>query len=80
MDLNEQELKRLLHDVLTEYKAINDEVHAAHHAFIEMMITREERRVQRWESIKTQVGGWSIILILGFIGKTMWTFFRETIR
>lgn len=80
MDLNEQELKRLLHDVLTEYKAINDEVHASHHAFIEMMITREERRVQRWETIKTQVGGWGVILALGFIGKTMWTFFKEAVK
>lgn len=78
--MEQEEIKRLLHDVLTEYKAINDEVHATHHAFIEMMIKKEERRIQRWETIKTQVGGWSIILILGFIGKTMWTFFREVIR
>lgn len=77
---DKEEIKRLLHEVLTEYKAINDEAHAAHHAFIEMMIKREERRTQRWETIKTQVGGWSIILALGFIGKTMWVFFKEMVR
>lgn len=80
MELDKEELKRLLHDVLTEYKAINDEVHASHHAFIEMMIKKEERKVQRWETIKTQVGGWGIILVLAFIGKTMWFFFREMIK
>lgn len=80
MELDKEELKRLLHDVLTEYKAINDEVHASHHAFIEMMIKKEERKAQRWETIKTQVGGWGIILVLAFIGKTMWFFFREMIK
>lgn len=80
MDYNKEELKRLLHEVLTEYKAINDEVHATHHAYIEMMIKKEEGRTQRWETIKTQVGGWSLILIIGFIGKTVWVFFREMVR
>lgn len=67
-----EDIKQMLHDVLTEYKAINDETHATHHAFIEMMISKEERKQQRWESIKTQVGGWGIVLVLAFIGQAVW--------
>ena len=66
------DIKQMLHDVLTEYKAINDETHAIHHSFIEMMINKEERKQQRWETIKTQVGGWSLILALAFIGQAVW--------
>jgi len=78
--VNEREVKRLLHEVLVEYKAINDEIHSTHHAFIEMMIKKEERKQERMEKIKTQVGGWAVILLLGFLGKAVWDFVEKQIK
>ena len=42
------------------------------HDFIAMLIRREQIRFDRWEKIKTQVLGWGIIAIAGWIGVIVW--------
>lgn len=49
------------------------EEHIAHHVAIKTMIDRENRKAERAEKWKTQVGGWAIITTLGLIGKGAWT-------
>ena len=39
--------------------------------FITEMVEQAERRRQRWDTIKTQVGGWTIIAVLGMIGSVV---------
>lgn len=59
---------------------VTPEEHIAHHAAIKTMIDRENRKAERAEKIKTQVGGWVIITALGLIGKgvwTAWTYLRD---
>lgn len=37
------------------------------HAFIKAMLLREQRRSERWNKVRTQTLGWSIIAALGAI-------------
>lgn len=39
--------------------------------FITEMVEQAERRRHRWDTIKTQVGGWTIIAVLGMIGSVV---------
>mgnify|MGYP000899650233 CR=1 FL=1 len=48
--------------------AIADETHREHHSFIKQWIEKEQRKAERWDKIKTQVGGWAIVTFLGGIG------------
>lgn len=48
------------------------EEHIAHHAAIKTWIERENRKAERAEKVKAQVGGWAIIATLGLIGKGVW--------
>lgn len=47
---------------------ITPEEHAEHHHAIRTWIDRENRKAERAEKIKTQVGGWFIVTLLGGIG------------
>jgi len=78
--MEKEDLEEILCSFLEKYKDLNEEVHSAHHAFIEAMIKKEERKQQRIETIKTQVGGWGIILALGFLGKAVWDFVENQLK
>ena len=39
-----------------------------HHKFVEEWIQKQKRRREVWDKISAQVGGWTIIIILGAIG------------
>jgi hypothetical protein len=47
---------------------LDPEQHAAQHAFLQAWMAKEQRRAERYEEIKKQVGGWLIITILTGIG------------
>lgn len=48
---------------------VPEQMHAEHHAYIAEMVEAAKRKRERAEKIKTQVGGWAIVTILGGIGK-----------
>lgn len=64
--------------VTSRIKALLDEKfgegssHHKHHDYIQMCIERERRRREMWEKVKTQVLGWGIIAMIGFLGKIAW--------
>lgn len=76
---NSERRQRLLTDADIEalsvavHGGVSPEEHIAHHAAIKTMIDRENRKAERAERLKTQVGGWAIITMLGLIGKATWT-------
>lgn len=72
-------LKSIIKEAIHESQGIvvDEELHATHHQFIEMMMEKEERRIARWEKIRTQVYGWGIITALGLIGSAVYSFFFD---
>ncbi len=47
---------------------LSPEEHADHHATFRTWIERENRKAERNEKIKAQVGGWGIVTVLSGIG------------
>ena len=52
------------------------EEHREQHEILKRWIENDNRRSERNERIKTQVGGWAIIAILGAIGQSSYTAFQ----
>jgi len=48
--------------------------HKEHHAFVQKMIEREERKQEMWEKIKAQVLGWGVIALVGGIGTAVYNY------
>ena len=48
---------------------VPEDIHKEHHAFIAEMVEAEKRKRERAEKIKTQISGWAIVAVLGWIGK-----------
>lgn len=76
--MRKEELIEALQEALNSKRVIDNDTHKIHHQFIEMMIKKEERSVERWEKIKTQVWGWGIVAVLSAIGTAVYkTFFHS---
>lgn len=54
--------------------------HAVHHQYVEALLKKEERRAARAEAIKTKLGGWMIITMLGAIGTATYNISRPLLR
>lgn len=47
---------------------IEAKTHRKHHDYIDSEIEKNARDAERWEKIKTQVLGWGVIAIVGWLG------------
>jgi hypothetical protein len=57
-----------LDKALNGRRAISDDDHRDHHAFVGILIEERRRRKQRWDAIRVHVLGWGIVtIILGLI-------------
>jgi len=75
--MDKEDVVAAIHDALESRAKVNNELHTEHHAFIESLIKREERKSQMWQKIKTQVLGWGILGVVGAIGTAVYhTFFN----
>ncbi len=54
--------------------------HAVHHQYVEALLKKEERRAMRAEAIRTKLGGWVIITMLGAIGTGAYNISRPLLR
>jgi hypothetical protein len=66
MTITTDSIKRAVTEAIAE--ARHGEYPEEHKAFIEVMMIREQRKAELWESIKSQILGWGIIGIVGAIG------------
>lgn len=48
---------------------LETKTHGKHHEYIQSQIERNRIDAERWEKIKTQLLGWGVIAIVGWIGK-----------
>ena len=55
--------------VLDARKKIDDERHAKHHNYVEILIERDRRRQELKDKVRQQVVGWGVIMtVTGFLG------------
>lgn len=81
MDNSPRITKDDLDRVFAKYFSYDE--HRAHHDFIEQMIEKEKRRIERWETVKRQVIGWAIIAMLAALGKAgyhLWDWAIQHVR
>lgn len=55
-------------DEIEHLISIETKTHAKHHDYINSQIDKNARDAERWEKIKTQVLGWGVIAIVGWLG------------
>ena len=53
--------------------------HKEHHAFVSMLIEKERIKQQRLETIRRQVLGWGVIVLLSGIGYAMYDYLVDAI-
>ena len=51
-----------------------------HHRCFRRWLDAQEKKQARWEAMKTQVGGWGIVVLLGWIGVAVWEAFKTAIH
>ena len=66
-------------EALNEHRSIDAQTHHEHHAFIEMMMGRESRRVARSEKFKTSFIGAIAVSMVGALG-WLGTLLLESVR
>ena len=69
---DKQLVKEAIHEVLNERLRIDEAKHRKDHEFIGLLRTREQRKQERYESVKRHVIGWSVITGLGLLGYAAW--------
>jgi hypothetical protein len=63
-----EQVEEVLNRVLDARKRINDERHAKHHNYVEILIDRDRRRQELSDKVRQQVVGWGVIItVTGFL-------------
>lgn len=62
---------------LDDRGTIEKSLHRKHHDYIDVLLVREQRRAERWESIKAHVYGWGIITAITGIGALVWNYIAK---
>lgn len=70
--MTEDDLKRVLHDVLDTRSRAYEEKHQKHHEFLDVLIEEKRLKIARMEKVKTHVIGWSIVTAIGGFGYSLW--------
>jgi hypothetical protein len=66
--MNEERLAELLDEALNRRARVDAESHSAHHAFIQTLIERENRKQQLWDAVLKQLVGWGVVAVVAYIG------------
>ena len=77
--LTEEQLEKVLNEVLNKHRSIDNERHALHHQYVELQMQKAETRQRIWNSVKASVYGWLIITIitaLGWVGTKVYSIIR----
>lgn len=73
-------LREIINETLDERDAFSGRTHSDHHRFVEEMIERERRKVERRERLRQQVAGWAIITVLTGIGISVYQLFVDFVK
>ena len=63
-----KEMLQVLSKVLDAHRGVDSKTHEAHHRYIETEIDRRSDALHYWQSVRKQITGWSIIVLLTGIG------------
>jgi len=61
--------------VLDDRRSVSEDTHRAHHAFLDSWISREQRKQERWEKVRTQVTGWGVLAVLSSVFTAVYHYF-----
>jgi len=61
-------------------RSVPYELHREHHEYIEVLLAREKRRMERVEKIKANVGGWGVIVALTGLGAAVWAWVKDHLK
>lgn len=74
--MDKKELAEVLREVLHDHRQIDDDMHASHHAYIEMEMKRKERHSELLQKFKLSLVGTAAMAVVGFliwVGKLVMT-------
>jgi hypothetical protein len=57
---------------LVEFSGLTNEEHKEQHEVFKLYMQERIERREFWNKIRQQVGGWTIIAMLGLIGSAVW--------
>ena len=77
---DEQLLRTVINEILDERDSFSGRTHSDHHRFVEEMIARERRKVERRERLRQQVAGWAIITALTGLGVGVYQMFVDLVK
>ena len=77
--MDKRDITAAVIEALNEHRSIDAQTHHEHHAFIEMMMGRESRRVARSEKFKTSFIGAIAVAMVGALG-WLGTLLLEAVR
>ncbi len=63
------EIVQAVMEAFERTSVVNRETHKLHHDYLEGVLERQRIRRERWEKVRVQVLGWSIIAVLGSVAK-----------
>jgi hypothetical protein len=70
-NLTDDDIDAIAHR-LTEFSGLTPEEHRDHHLAFAAYIETQRLKVEFWEKVKQQLGGWLIITIISSIGYAAW--------
>ena len=62
MELDREDLKKTLHEVLVEREGLSIHEHREHHQFLQEWIKASRERRAMWARIRSHVIGWGIVM------------------
>lgn len=80
MKVTKEEMIEAFIEALEAKRTVPKDTHTEHHAFIELMMKREERRAELWQKFKSSIiGGIALAILagLGWIGTLILEFVRH---
>lgn len=76
INLTKKDFEDALDQALNKGRQITDETHKTHHDYVQYLIERSEARKKLWMKFKLSLVGTiatSFVILLIWIGKTIWT-------
>lgn len=52
--------------------AMNTHMSSEEHVFLRSLIKKEERKQELYESLKTKLAGYTLLLVIGFVAVSLW--------
>lgn len=77
--LTDEDIKAISNQ-LTSYSGLTAEEHRLHHETFTLWISKQTKRMEFWDKVQAQVGGWFIVVTIMGLGYMAWDGFLWVIH